>query len=819
MRSLVLISLFWIFYFPLTAQEIPANKKKIQKLAYEYFNNEEFEKALPLFLKLDELVPDNFEIKYNIGACYLNTAYEKTKGIPYLEFALEKGGNLLPPTVLYDLGMLYHLNYQFDEAENQFNKYLSTAQKSDLYITKSTRMIEVCENAKEIYNNPVDFDIFPLGLPVNSENSESTPLISADEEIIYFTRSFSKLYGQIEIEFLKKIYFSTYKNRKWQDPIEINISAPPEGMQISLAGSSPDGELLFFSIGNSISSDLFMCKIEDGSCSELITLPENINSPFWEGKISITPDGQEIYFSSNRPGGYGGKDIYRSKKEKNGKWSTAINLGPSVNTEFDEDAPFIHPDMHTLYFSSTGHNTIGGYDVFSSSQTETDNDWTEPTNLGYPLNTTSDDIGFVISADGNNAYLASSHDNKFGKYDIYKVILHKTIPLTLIKGTIMGGNPPKPVKARIRVVDNETREKLKYIYNPNPKTGKYLMIFPPNKNYDMVIEAEGYYPQLINIHVPNQTYFYELFQEIFLKQVRVTKNDSIIGQEITITNTFYDIYKTQVSDSIYRANQKIRKKNFDDLLKTVEEIINTTDSIGLDQLDSLSIISTEEFPDNDPDSNNKNYDKLLNIIENAINNEDSLSLLLLDANAIYNDVTNKVFFFDANSESPELIPVIFGKDTLYTLPALLTSKKDKDSDIQGDINNISKAKQIDFKNSNDSLRRYIYINYVFYETGKSDIQKKFMQMLNGVLQLAIMNEDLGIELHGYTDDIGDSDKNLELSKNRAFSVMEFFVSNQIDSKRIIMTGHGEVVQDKNQTLDRSQQRRVEIKVFELKIKE
>ncbi len=819
LKRIFIILLCCVFSLNLHSQETPNSKKKLQKIAYEHFNNQEFEKALPLFLKLDSLIPDNFEIKYNIGACYLNTQYEKTKGIPYLEYAIEKGGNYLPNVIFFDLGTLYHLNYQFEEAIIQFNKYLNIAPKTDLFVAKAIRMIQVCNNAKEVCQAPVTFDIFPLGSPVNSENSETTPLISADEEIIYFTRSFSKLFGQIEIEYMKKIYFSIYKNRKWQEPVEMTIADPPSGMQISLAGSSPDGELLFFTIGNDVSSDIYSCHIINSVCSELTKLHETINSPFWEGKISITPDGNEIFFSSSRPGGYGGKDLYKSIKDENGNWSKAINLGPSINTEYDEDAPFIHPDMKTLYFSSSGHNTIGGYDIFSSTLENSVNDWSLPTNLGYPLNTTSDDIGFVISADGNNAYLASSHDNKFGKYDIYKVVLHKTIPLTLIKGTIMGGDPPKPIKAKIRVVDHETKERLRYIYNPNQKTGKYLMIFPPNKNYDMVVEAEGYYPQLINIHVPNQTYFYELFQEIFLKQIRVTKSDSIIGQEITVTNTFYDIYKTHISDSLYETNEQIKKKNFDELLKVVEEIINTTDSIGLDQLDSISSKYSNQIPDKNSFNSYKKYDDLLTKIEDAINVEDSVSLLLLDANAVYNDVTNKVYFFDAKTYSPYLNPVILGQDTLYTLPSINASEKDKPVFNPDSLkeNALIRTKRIDFKSVPDSLRRYVYINYVYYESGESDINKKYLQMLNGVAQLLLLNEDLGIELHGYTDIVGTEESNFELSKTRAFNIMEFLVSKQIESRRILMTGHGEThTEESNNVPDLQQQRRAEIKIFEVK---
>ncbi|PIP54767.1 MAG: hypothetical protein COX07_03570 [Bacteroidetes bacterium CG23_combo_of_CG06-09_8_20_14_all_32_9] len=805
----------------LYAQNIPQSKKKLKKLADEYFNNEEFSKALPLLLKLDTLVPDNFEIKYNIGACYLNTPYEKTKGIRYLEFALEKGENLLPNIVFYDLGTLYHLNYQFDEAIKLFTRFIEISNKTEPLLASASRMINICNNAKGNYAEPLQTDIYNLGSPINSENSETSPLISADEEIIYFTRSFSKTYEQLDIEFIKKIYCSVLKNKKWSEPFEIIIKNPSENMQISLAGNSPDGEILFFSIGNEVSADIYFCRIADGKCSNFIKMPEIINSPFWEGKVSITPDGRKLYFSSNRSGGFGGKDIYKVTKDENGNWTNLLNLGPSINTEFDEDAPFIHPDKQTFYFSSNGHNTMGGYDIFNSMRLDSENNWTEPVNIGYPINTTSDDIGFVISADGNTAYLSSAHDNQFGKHNIYKVVLRKTIPLTLIKGTIMGGDPPKPVKARIKVIDHETKERLRYIYNPSPKTGKYLMIFPPNKNYDMIIEADEYYPQLINIFVPNQTYFYELFQEIFLKQVRVLTNDTIIGQEITVTNIFYDIYKTQIAHSLTEKDDSSHIHKFDDLLKVVENIINTTDSIGLEKLDSISSNYTEKIPDKNENHKNREYNDLLNMIENAIEKTDSVSLLLLDANTVYNDITNEVYFFGVDKNSSSLNPVIFDNDTLYTLPPINTIDKKEielsDLKNQGDtVNKKLSKKYFDFKTSPVKLRKYVYINYIYFEPGKSNIDNKFMQMLSGVLQLLLLNENLGIELHGYADPTDNAESNKELSKLRAFNVMEYLVSKQVESRRIIMTGHGETGNEHLLSKEEMQQlRRVELKIFEV----
>jgi len=813
---IILINILLSFAIYSSSQDIPQNKKKLHKLAFEYFNNEEFNKALPLLLKLDSLSPDNFEVKYYIGACYLNTSYNKTKGIPYLEYAIEKGGNLLPSVVFYDLGILYHLNYQFDEAIKSLKRFIEISPKTTLHLINAERMLTTCNNGKDIYSSPVQTEIYNLGNPINTDNSETTPFISADEEMIYFTRSFSKTYEQIDIEFLKKTYCSVLQNKKWQEPFEIVINTITTKGQISLAGISPDGQILFVSIGNDVSSDIYSYHVVNGKVSEFNKLPEIINSPSWEGKISITPDEQELYFSSNRPGGFGGKDIYKVTKDESGKWSNLQNLGPSVNTEYDEDAPFIHPSNKILYFSSNGHNTMGGYDIFNSVKVDTNNNWTEPINIGYPINTTSDDIGFVISADGNTAYLSSAHGNVYGKHDIYKVILHKTIPLTLIKGIIMGGDPPQPIKAKIKVVNHETKERLRYIYNPNPKTGKYLMIFPPNKNYDMLIEAEGYYPQLINIFVPNQTYFYELFQEIYLKQIKVNENDSVIGQEIRVTNTFYDIYRTQSAVNL-SGDDTIQIHKFDDLLKTIENIINSTDSIGINQLD---ILTEKNYNNNEKNENkNKEYDQLLNLIENAIEKTDSVSLLLIDANTIYNDITNKVFFFGVDKKSSALEPVVIGNDTIYTLPTLSINNQKKVNVSQllnkKDTVNKNFEKQIDFKMLPEKERKYVYINYLYYETGKSDIEKKYLQTLNGILQLLLLNDNLGVEIHGYSDIIGEEEANMELSKIRAFNVMEFIVSKQIESRRITMTAHGETGTEKSEK-EMQQYRKVEIKVFEVK---
>jgi outer membrane protein OmpA-like peptidoglycan-associated protein/YHS domain-containing protein len=555
--------------------------------------------------------------------------------------------------------------------------------------------------------------------------------------------------------------------------------------------------------------------LSDNKCDKLIRLPDIINSPYNETSISVSPDGRTYYFSSNRPGGYGGKDIYRAIMDDNNNWSIIENLGPSVNTEFDEDAPFIHPDGKTLYFSSKGHNSMGGYDIFYTTNISK-NEWKYPTNMGAPINTPSDDIGFVISADGNSAYFTSSK-NSLTKYDIYKAILHKTIPLTLVKGTILGGQPPKPIKARIRVIDKETQQIIKYVYNPNPKTGKYLMIFPPNKNYEMLIEAEGYLPQLVNIFVPNQTYFYELYQEIFLKQIKINEKDTAIGQQIRISNIFYDIYNTAITDSILYAEEQKRKEHNDKLLKLIENIIVETDSLNLS---GIQISNADEEKISKDKIMAQRYNRLIENIETAIEKTDSTFLKILDANAIYNSVTDKTFFYGVEDKDNQLTKIIIGNDTLYALPSVNTAKPlviNTPSVIQLELDTIAKIpqkKEFDFRSVPENKRRYVYINYIFYKSGKADIEKKYFSMLKNILELIKYNDDLGIEINGCADPIGDDQKNLELSKQRANNVYKYFIDNFISPRRFIVTAKGEIKSEKYEDLQ--QLRRTEIKLFEVK---
>ncbi len=796
------------------AQNINLIKHKAQTL----FNNEKFTDALPLFLKLDSLEPNNFETKYHIGACYLNTKYEKTKAIPYLKYAIDNGKKLIPATVFKDLGIIYHLNYQFDKSIEYFNRYKKLSYKNDEYLRFTDSMITVCKYAKVMVNDSSKFIIQKLPKQINTKMSEETPFISADNSIIFFTRE-----TNVKNKTKNKIFFSEKKNNKWTEAKELIFERKYRKKDIKIAGLSHDGQQIFLSILNNGNYDIYIGKLDGTKCYNIKRLSNAVNSIYDEFNCSLSANGSKLIFTSNRPGGYGGKDLYSVDIDSLGNITNPLNLGNDINTKYDEDAPFFHPDNKSLYFSSNGHKTIGGFDIYLSELIN-NNTWTPPKNMGYPINTTYDDYSFVLSASKGTAYISSNKQKKYKDYDIYKIIINKSIPLTLVKGTIMAGDPPKPIKATIRIIDKETNTKLKYIYNSTSKTGKYLMIFPPNKHYSMIISAKGYIPYKVDIFVPDQIYFYELFQEIILSPIKLDNEGNIIGQEIHVTNTFYDIYNTihsspQLIDTIY-------KKDYTDLINLINKLIKTTDTISLEKIDNES----KKIIKKDTSKINKNkFDKLISSITDAILNSDTNALEKINKNTKYNNEIIGKYYFNEDSNKINLDLTIINGDTIKTLPTLETFNTKHNIDYNNLIDNdtsliTSKDKQkthnkIIIRKIPKSQRKYIITKSIYYKSNQYNTDNKYLQIINDITKILINNKNLGVEINSYTDATGDDKSNLILSNKRAISVLKLFIEKGININNIIINFYGETksTNEKNE-IDKQNDRRTDIKIFEVKTK-
>ena len=451
-------------------------QKRIKKQADFYYSYGDYLNAFDAYKRLyylDSVAP---KMNFKMGICMLVLSTDLSKSTEYFKIANDNG-NIESS---FYLGNWYHLQNDFDKAIEFYQKYIIAEGAKAIKKPEIDRRIATSERARKMMTDPVDVRIENMGKLINSKYPEYVPLISADESVLIFT---SRRKGGVTDEldsygkYYEDIYISYKENKKWLPPVGIGSNINTEGYD-ACVGLSSDGTTLITYKGSETGEggDLYYSTLEGDIWQKPVKYGPNINSDYSEFSASLSSDGNILYFSSNRPGGFGGLDIYRVVRFLNGEWSLPVNLGPSINTEYDDDAPFIHPDNVSLYFSSQGHGTMGGYDIFKSDRAA-DSSWSQAENLGYPINTTDDDIYFVLSADGRRGYYSSRQIGGEGEQDLYVMHLASEFKeLTIIKGFITSADSLEtPLKAKITLRDYKTK-KIKAIYNSNSKTGKYMLV-------------------------------------------------------------------------------------------------------------------------------------------------------------------------------------------------------------------------------------------------------------------------------------------------------------------------------------------------------
>ena len=290
-------------------------------------------------------------------------------------------------------------------------------------LSEVQRRIFECENGREFMANPANYSIVNVGTSINSEWRDYAPVLNGDETIMIFTsrRKEGNLNENVDVDNIpfEDIFISKKVDGKWTRAENIGNIVNTTSHDSNLALSADGHQLYIYSPENE--GDIYVSEQKDGTWSVPQPLSDAINSSYMENSISISPDKQRLFFASNRPGGYGGIDIYVSEKDKKGNWGKSKNLGPMINTEYDEEGPFIDYDGKTLYFSSMGRKGMGGHDVFKAEYDSVDGKWNEPVNLGYPINTPDNDVYFVSTKDGKRGYYASVRTDGMGYQDIYMV--------------------------------------------------------------------------------------------------------------------------------------------------------------------------------------------------------------------------------------------------------------------------------------------------------------------------------------------------------------------------------------------------------------
>lgn len=498
-------------------------------MASKQLADEKYPQALKNFLELHQLSPRNANLNYKVGMSYLGINGQKDKAVSYLELAAASTSlaykdswkeTNAPMDALFMLGRAYHLNLQFDKAIAAYKQYSS---KGDIWDEEEKahikRLIQNCQNAKLIVESPMSAVLEPVGGGINTEYDEYAAVTDSAESVLIFTsRRPNSTGGRVDLDdkYFEDIYVS-YRDSSgsWGVPQSIGNLINTDGHEATISISA-DGQELYIYKDDNGDGNIYVSTRAGKSWSEPKQLNSNINSTFRETHASVSADGQTLYFTSDRSGS-GGLDIFMSKRLPTGEWGVTENLGSRINSKFDEEAPFIHPDGKTLFFSSKGHNSMGGYDIFFCILQE-DGKWSSPFNLGFPINTPDDDYFFQMTPDGRRAYYSSTTvDGKGGK-DIYTVTIDsdREEPVTVYKGAIVeDANGRIPTDVFIVVSDLSTGE-LVGNYRPRPDNGRFVFILQPGKSYQVTYEASGYEVATDVLHVPKESAYRQVNKAIQL---------------------------------------------------------------------------------------------------------------------------------------------------------------------------------------------------------------------------------------------------------------------------------------------------------------
>ncbi len=489
MKFFICLNIVLVLNVSLYSQSV--SQKEIDKQLNDaalYFDSRDYLNAIKEYKVVLKTNRKNETANLNSLICKLRMNYQVDSVIEHTGYI--KNAKL--PEAMYYLGVVNHKLKKFDLAIDYFNKYKNTSeQRRKISDEETNRMIEICKNAKSEMSHPHRSIIYNMGKGINSPYPDYVPVIKSDERLMYFTsqrEGSSSNMKDINGNYNEDVYVSYNKDGVWSSPQ--NVGAPINtDKHDACVALSPDGDrmIVYRASPDFLTGDLYVTRLtSDGVWSSPQKYGTEINSQFIETSAWFGNDTNEIYFSSNRPGGYGGKDIYRIKKLPNNKWGLPYNLGTEINTKYDEDDPYMHYDGVTLFFSSKGHNTIGEYDIFKTTLSAETNQFSKAESLGYPINTVNSDRFFVVSGDGKHGYYSSVKEDSKGSSDIYLIDTRFGDNDFLVKHGIVYKNDLEG-KAKITLIDVETKQ-VAGIYNSNSKTGKFVLVLNPLKSYKIIAE-------------------------------------------------------------------------------------------------------------------------------------------------------------------------------------------------------------------------------------------------------------------------------------------------------------------------------------------
>lgn len=828
--------------------------KSALKQAKEHLQYEEFHDAIPHIQELLESDENSAYYNFWMGKS-LYVTYQRNKALPYFE-KVEKINPQVDEDFHYYYGLTLHYNLLFDRAITEYKLDLERYEPgTDAYKYVNNR-ISQCEKAREIVKRKEgeQVKINNMGQKINTPYAEHSPVISADDSMLIFTaRRPESLGAEPEQHFYDEDLYVSYKNGdEWSKAVNIGTPVNSKGHDATISLTA-DAKTLYI-YRHKKAGGLYKTEFDEEfkKWDEPKAVERPLNSKYYEASICESAEKDLIFFTSDRPGGYGGRDIYLVKKDENDKWGEPINLGAPINTPFDEDAPYFHPDGKTLYYSSNGPQSMGGFDIFVTELAE--GTWLEPLNMGYPVNTPDDDIYFVLSANGKSGYYSSGKEGGFGEKDIYNIEFPyfpypRRYNIIELAGVVQDVNSLDTIPATIFLVDNETLEVLDSV-KTGPAMAQFYFVLEPERSYSLMAVSDGYNSTEEEVLTPI-LYEEDVLMERTLLLNRPSTPDpkpeepALVLPEIQNIYFDFDEYSLRQESKneldmivdLLAQNDKldVTIKGHTDWYGTYDYNVKLSENrtnAAYHYLTSNGIpderIHITYFSENVPIETNTNDEgrQFNRRCEFAFSVRDRVVLTSaklrtgIEGIRVDHETPKGLPGFDNPDGTPQssgAVAALSGSSTAEDF-----TWNDTPQGASEDINE-EPAEEEGLVVKNDdrdadvafaALMDKIDLHHIYFDFDKYDIRQESKNELAKVKRLLEENADVEVRVYGHTDAYGSNSYNQRLSENRANQALEYLVANGVPQNRIALTGYSEEkpIDTNENASGRQNNRRVEFQI-------
>lgn len=768
-----------------------------------------FDEALKYYLQAYDYNDKSHALNYKIGICYLYTANKKAA----LDYLLQSSPETAKDYYLA-LGRAYQYNLEFGKAKDAYAKYLAGLYAWQQFDAKKQvkQLTDECDVSAEIMKDSLPVYIINLGPVINSYYDEYNAILPHGDTNIYFTSKRPRKEPNKRVSRFKFKERILVTNNCINEPSNYVAALPKLDYKYntSIVNFNKAKNKIYFYKGRKHNGRLYAAVYEKNKWKKIKPLKGGINHiAYKETSMAIAPD-NSVYFVSDKKWGQGGKDIWVCTMTNRGRFSKAHNLGKIINTPFDEEGVSISNDGNTLYFSSKGHPGMGGFDVYKSEK-NIDGTWGKPINMGHPINSPADEIFYRETDDTLVALYATIRPDSYGGLDIYKVQKDPRIPFKLI-GAVADMENGTALNANISVYDNKT-DKLINTTSVDSLAGIYMLEFEDVGDYTIQVDYEGYKSADASVTLP-ETKHATVVQDFKLEKLRhpftLIGRVSDVDKGTPVQATL--VFKMAAIDSVLgrvASDAETGKYSitFDDKYDLVMDV---------DAVDYFSINDAINTT-NEPNAViSKNIELKRSKVEYTLTGriaQGGEAIPVYAALSFYHPAEKEPFAIFTSDSTNGKYTAVIEEPGPFMIEVEATGYFFTNEIYQFPEGQTFTAKNFDLKKMETGVK--IVVKNILFNTGKSTLKTESFKELDKLAELLMKNPGIKIEVSGHTDNVGSASINKKISKSRALTVKNYLVSRGVLSDRVLYAGYGfdQPIAPNDTPEGRAKNRRVEIKVL------